>query len=267
MSARIHPTAVVSPEAELHESVEVGPHAVIEGKVKIGAGTVIRPGAYLFGPITMGEENMVCTGAVIGERPQHLKYQGEPTSVDIGDHNIFREHVTVHRGTTHSWKTVIGNHNFFMVHAHVAHDCIVGNRCIFANGSMLGGHCEVADSVFFSGNSATQQFVRVGRLAFLGGVSGSTKDIPPFVMQQYIDTICGLNLIGMRRAGMTHAEIDEVKIAFRILFRDGNSLPSALTRLEKDFPQSPAVQEMVTFLRGSRRGVSTMRGRLQLDAA
>jgi len=267
MAAKIHPTAIIPPEAEIDDSVEIGACVVIEGKVKIGAGCVIRPGAYLFGPLTLGEGNLVCTGAVLGERPQHSKYEGEPTSTEIGDRNIFREHVTVHRGTTQAWKTVIGSHNFFMVHAHVAHDCVVGNRCIFANGSMLGGHCHIADNVFLSGNSALHQFVRVGRLAFVGGLSASTKDVPPFVIQQNIDTVCGLNVVGMRRAGMTHAQIDEMKHAFRILFREGMTMPAALAKLERHFPDSAPVREMTEFLHGSTRGISSMRTRFHVDAA
>lgn len=267
MAARIHPTAVISPQAEIGDAVEVGPYVVIEGQVRIGAGTVIRPAAYLYGPLSLGEGNLVCTGTVLGERPQHAKYQGEPTSLEIGDHNIFREHVTVHRGTTHTWKTVIGSHNFFMVHAHVAHDCIIGNRCTFANGSMVGGHCEVADNVILSGNSALHQFVRIGRLAFLSGLSGSSKDVPPFVIQQNIDTVCGLNVVGMRRAGMTHSQIDQVKHAFRVLFREGMTLPAALAKLERDFPNEGPVREMVDFLRSSQRGINAMRTRFHADAA
>lgn len=267
MPARIHPTAVVSPEAELDDAVEVGAYSVIEGKVKIGSGCIIRPGAYLYGPMTLGRGNLVCTGAILGEMPQHLKYAGEPTATEIGDNNIFREHVTVHRGTTQAWKTVIGNNNFFMVHSHVAHDCVIGNRCIFANGCMLGGHCEISDNVFLSGNSALHQFVRVGRLAFLSGVSASTKDIPPFIIQQNIDTVCGLNVVGMRRAGMTHAQIDDVKHAFRILFREGMTMSGAISRLEKELPNSDPVREMIDFLRAPGRGISPMRSRLHVDAA
>ena len=267
MAARIHSTAVISTEAEIDASVEVGAYSVIEGQVKIGPGCVIRPAAYLYGPLTLGAGNLVCTGAILGERPQHLKYQDEPTTTEIGDHNIFREHVTVHRGTTQAWKTVIGSNNFFMVHAHVAHDCVVGNRCMFANGSMIGGHCQIADNVILSGNSALHQFVRVGRLAFVGGLSASTKDVPPFVIQQNIDTVCGLNVVGMRRAGMTHGQIDEAKHAFRILFRDRMTMPAALAKLERDYSNSEVVREMVEFLHNSTRGIGSMRSRLHNEAA
>ncbi len=178
-SARIHPTAVVAPEAELAAGVDIGPFVVIEGRVRIGPDCVIRPYAHLCGPLTMGCANVVFSGCVLGERPQHLRYNDEPTAVEIGDHNTFREHVTVHRGTTHTWATRIGNHNFFMAHCHVAHDCRIGHHCILANGALVGGHCTLEDNVYLSGNCAVHQFVRIGRLALLSGCSATTKDIPP----------------------------------------------------------------------------------------
>ncbi len=265
-SARIHPSAVISAEAVLADDVVVGPHVVIEGPVTIGPECVLRPHVTLCGPLTMGRGNVVHPGAVLGERPQHLKFNDEKTGVEIGDHNVFREHVTVHRGTTHSWVTRIGSHNFFMVNSHVAHDCKVGNRCILANGALLGGHCELADNVYLSGNSAVHQFVRIGRLALLSGCSATTKDIPPFIIQQNIDTVVGVNVVGMRRAGLSHAQIDAVRQAFKVLFRENMVLPAALARLERELGGVDVVQEMVVFLRESHRGISPMRGRLR-DAA
>jgi UDP-N-acetylglucosamine acyltransferase len=265
-AARIHPTAVVSTEAVLGEGVVVGPHVVLEGPVCIGPDCVLRPHVTLCGPLTMGRGNIVYSGSVLGDRPQHLKYNDEATSVEIGDFNIFREHVTVHRGTTYSWKTKIGSHNFFMVNSHVAHDCQVGNRCIFANGALLGGHCELADNVYLSGNSAVHQFVRIGRLALLSGCSATTKDIPPFIIQQNIDTVVGINVIGMRRAGLGHAQIDAVRHAFKVLFRDNMVLPAALVQLECDLGHVDVVAEMIAFLRQSHRGINPMRGRIR-DAA
>jgi UDP-N-acetylglucosamine acyltransferase len=260
-SARIHPTALVSPEAELAEDVVVGPYAVIEGRVRLGAGCVLRPHVHLCGPLTMGCGNAVYTGCVLGEKPQHLRYNDEPTGLEIGDHNIFREHVTVHRGTTQAWTTRIGSHNFFMAHSHIAHDCQVGNRCIFANGALVGGHCVLGDNVYLSGNCAVHQFVRIGRLALLSGCSATTKDVPPFVMQQNIDTVVGLNLVGMRRAGMAREQIDGVRQAFRILFREGLTLPAALARLEQELGAQGAVGEMIAFIRQCHRGLNPMRDR------
>jgi UDP-N-acetylglucosamine acyltransferase len=260
-SARTHPTAIISPEAELADDVRIGPYAVIEGPVQIGPGCVIGPHVHLAGPLTMGSGNQVYSGAILGERPQHLKYNGEPTRVEIGDHNTFREHVTVHRGTTHSWATRIGSHNFFMAGSHVAHDCTVGNRCILANGALVGGHCQIADNVYLSGNCAVHQFVRIGRLALLSGCSATTKDIPPFIIQQEIDCVVGVNVVGMRRAGLTNVQITAVRQAFRILFRDGLVLPAALARLEKDFAGLDVIQEMIAFIRECPRGINPVRYR------
>jgi UDP-N-acetylglucosamine acyltransferase len=229
--------------------------------VRIGPGCNIRAGAVLVGPLTLGRHNEVFSYAVLGEQPQHVRYAGEPTRLEIGDHNIFREHVTVHRGTTHSWATTIGSHNFLMANAHVAHDCRVGDNCIIANGALLGGHCTLEDNVYLSGNCAVHQFVRVGRLALLSGVSATTKDIPPFVMQQRINVIVGVNVVGMRRAGIPTANIDAVRQAFHILYREELVLPQALARIEKELAKVPEVAEMVAFIRGSSRGINLMNGR------
>lgn len=254
-SARIHPTAVIAPEADIGDDVQIGPHAVIEGEVRIGAGCVLRPGVHLIGPLTMGCHNAVYSGAVLGEQPQHLHYAGEPTRVTIGEHNIIREHVTIHRGTTHSWETRIGDHNFLMAHSHVAHDCKIGNRCIIANGALLAGHCTLEDNVYLSGNCALHQFVRVGRLALLSGVSVSTKDIPPFIIQQRFNCVAGVNVIGMRRAGIPASHIESVRRAFHLLYRSSLLVPTALERIENELGQVAEIAEMVAFIRSSSRGI------------
>jgi UDP-N-acetylglucosamine acyltransferase len=266
-SCRIHPSAILSSEVELAEDVEIGALAVLEGPVRLGAGCVIRPGAYLFGPLTMGPGNIVYTGAVLGERPQHLRYKNEPTDLEIGAHNIFREHVTIHRGTTHTGRTVIGDDNFFMVNSHIAHDCVIGDRCIFTNGSLLAGHCIVDDMAILSGNSAVHQFVRIGRLAMLSGCSAATRDIPPFVIQQGIDTVSAVNVIGMRRNGFSNEQINGVRTAFRVIYREGMTLPAALAKLERDLGRLDVISEMIGFLRGCTRGISPMRSRFRDEAA
>jgi UDP-N-acetylglucosamine acyltransferase len=260
-SARIHPTAVVAPEVDLADDVEVGPHAVLEGDVRVGPGCVLRAGVHLIGPLVLGVGNRVFSHAVLGEQPQHLKYQGEPTRLEIGDHNVFREHVTVHRGTTYSWATRIGSHNYLMANSHVAHDCVVGNHCILANGALLAGHCTLGDNVYLSGNCALHQFVRVGRLALLSGVSATTKDIPPFVIQQYINCIVGVNVVGMRRAGIPAASIDAVRRAFHILYREGRVIPDALAQIDREVGGVAEVAELVAFIRSSSRGINLGFGR------
>jgi UDP-N-acetylglucosamine acyltransferase len=215
----------------------------------------------------MGRNNTVYSGAILGEAPQHLKYNGEPTTLDIGDDNVFREHVTIHRGTTQSMKTTIGNHNYFMVNSHVAHDCVIGSNCFLTNGCMMGGHCVMDDQAILSGNSVVHQYTRVGRLSLLSGISGTSKDIPPFMIQQGYNSIHAVNVVGMRRAGMTYEQIDAVRTAFKILFRERMLLPAAVAKLEHDLGSIDVIQELVTFLRGTTRGINTIRNRMGQEAA
>jgi UDP-N-acetylglucosamine acyltransferase len=204
----------------------------------------------------MGSRNLVFSGAVLGERPQHTQYKDEPTSLEIGDENIFREHATVHRGTSAAWTTRIGSRNTFMPHSHVAHDCQVGNDCVLEPGALVAGHCTLDDQAYLAGNAGLHQFVRVGRLAFLSEVSISTKDIPPFVMQQGVNVVAGLNLVGMYRAGIRPEEIEALRRAFSIIYREHNLLPVALQKVERELPNLDVVTELVTFIRESKRGIN-----------
>jgi UDP-N-acetylglucosamine acyltransferase len=211
---------------------------------------------HLIGPLTMGCHNAVFSHAVLGEAPQHLKYNGEPSRVVVGDGNVFREHVTVHRGTAATGETRVGSHNYFMANSHVAHDCRVGDNCILANGALLAGHCVLGNNVFISGNSAIHQFVHVGRLALLSGVSASTKDIPPFIIQNNTNVVVGVNVVGMRRAGIPGPRIDAVRKAFQILYRERHVLPAALAKIEHELAGVPEVAEMVAFIRAAGRGIT-----------
>lgn len=258
--AFIHPSAIISDTAQLGEGVRVGPFAVIEGDVRVGAGTVVGPQTHLIGPLTLGENNNVGTGTVLGGAPQHLGYKGEATNVEIGDGNVFREHVTVHRGMPvgvgpGTGTTRVGNRNLFMAGSHVAHDCVVGNECLFANAAVIGGHVEVGDRALLSGNSAVHQFCRVGRLALLSGASASSKDIPPFWVMQEVNWVCGVNTIGMRRAGIPSPEIQAVRRAFAIIYKERTPIPVALMRIEAEFGQFAAIRELVQFIRTSKRGI------------
>jgi UDP-N-acetylglucosamine acyltransferase len=255
-SARIHPTAIIDPAADLGEGVEVGPFVVIEGEVRVGAGTVLRAGAHLVGPLTMGCHNSVFSHAILGERPQHAKFNGEPTQLIIGDHNVIRELVTIHRGTTATGETRVGSHNFLMAASHIAHDCRVGDHCILANGALVAGHCTLANNVYISGNSAIHQYVRVGRLALLSGVSASTVDIPPFILQNGTNIVVGVNVVGMRRAGIPGSRIDAVRKAFQLIYRSGDTLPVSLAKIEVELASAPEVAEMVAFIRSSSRGIT-----------
>jgi UDP-N-acetylglucosamine acyltransferase len=255
-SAHVHPTAVIDPRAELGDDVEVGPYVVIDGPVKVGPGCVLRCSAHLIGPLTMGSYNTVHSFAVLGDDPQHLKYAGEPTSLQIGDHNIFREHVTIHRAATAGAATRIGNSNMFMAGSHIGHDAVVGDRCVLANGALVGGHAVLQDSVCLSGNSAIHQHVQVGRLALVSGVSATSTDVPPFILLQRINVVCGINVIGMRRASISNRAIDAIRKAFHLIWRSEMVLNVSLARVEEDLGEVPEVAEMVGFIRSSKRGIS-----------
>ncbi|MDB5312102.1 MAG: lpxA [Gemmataceae bacterium] len=256
----IHPSAVISAEAKLADDVRVGPGAVIDGPVTLGPGCSVGPHAHLVGLLTAGRDNVIGAGAVLGGPPQHLGYKGELTAVEIGGGNTFREHTTVHRGMPvgvgpGTGVTRIGDGNLFMVGSHVAHDCVVGSYGIYANCALLGGHVETGDRVLLSGNSAVHQFCRVGRLALLSGASATSKDIPPFWVMQDVNRVCGVNVIGMRRAGVPTAEIQAVRRAFRVIYMERLTIPAALMRIEADLGTVPAVRELIDFIRASKRGI------------
>ncbi|MFP4579694.1 MAG: acyl-ACP--UDP-N-acetylglucosamine O-acyltransferase [Candidatus Sumerlaeia bacterium] len=255
----IHATALVDASAEIHDSVEVGPYAIIGENVKIGPGCKIGPYVMIHENVTMGAENVFHAHAVIGDAPQHLAYKGEPREVIIGNRNIFREHTTVHRSYEEGTATTIGDDCLFMVASHVGHDSHVGNRVILTNGALLGGHVDIADNVIMSGNSAIHQFVKVGRFAMIRGMGGATKDVPPFVVVREINNVCGINTIGLRRAGFSPEARKEIKQAFRILFRQGNSVPRALEKIRAMNP-GPEAMELVTFVENSKRGICSWQG-------
>jgi UDP-N-acetylglucosamine acyltransferase len=253
----IHPTAVVDPAARLAPDVRVGPFAVIEADVSLGAGCVVGPHVHLLGILTAGANNRFHTGCVLGDTPQHTAYAGEPTRVEIGSDNTFREHVTVHRAMPATGATVIGSHNLFMAGSHVAHDCRVGDRCIFANAAVVGGHAVVMNGAFLSGNSCVHQFCRVGRLAMLSGTSSVSQDLPPFWIVQEVNIARGVNVIGMRRAGIPTAEIQAVRRAYKAINRSGLTVAAALERIEAADGELPAVAELLAFIRDSKRGIVT----------
>lgn len=257
-SARIHPTALIDDAAEIGAGVEIGPFVIIEGRVQVGDGCVLKARSHLIGPLVLGRNNQVFSNVVLGEAPQHLQYSnGEDlqTSVEIGDNNIFRENVTVHRATLLNTVTSIGHHNFFMAGSHIAHDCVVGNHCILANGALVGGHAVLEDRVFLSGNAAVHQFCRVGRLALISGVSATSKDLPPFVMVQEVNMIHGVNLVGMRRAGIPTNHIDAVRRACQTIYYNDLLLSHSLPIVEKEWGTIPEVEELLSFIRTSKRGI------------
>lgn len=252
----IHPTAIIHPKAKLDSTVRVGPYAVIDAKVELGAQCVVGPHVYLTGMTTIGKNNQFHAGCVIGDAPQDLKYDGVPTRLRIGHHNVFREHFTVHRATKPDGETVIGSHGFFMANAHVAHNCLVGDHVILANGALLAGHVEVQDRAFISGNCAVHQFCRIGRLALMQGGTVVTADLPPFCVATRLNELCGLNIIGLRRAGFTPAQRLELKQVYHKLFRSGQNLRTALAGARERFKNEPA-RALLDFVLAAKRGVCT----------
>ena len=260
----IHSTAIIHPKAKLDATVQVGPFAVIDAGVELGANCVIGPHVYLTGETKIGIANRFHAGCVIGDAPQDLKYQNEPTRLRIGDHNVFREHVTVHRSTKPDAETIVGSHNFFMANSHVAHNCIVGDQVILANGALLGGHAVVQDRAFISGNCLVHQFTRVGTLALMQGGAAISQDLPPFTIALRDNEICGLNAVGLRRAGFTTEQRLELKRLYHRLFRSGKNLRDALAAARKDFDSAPA-KTLLDFIVEAKRGVCADTGHAALE--
>ena len=252
----IHPTAIIHPKARLDSTVHIGPYSVIDEDVEIGARCIIGPHVYITGVTAIGAENRFHAGCVIGDAPQDLKYNGAPTRLRIGDQNVFREHFTVHRSTKTGEETTVGSNGFFMQHSHVAHNCVIGNQVILASGALLGGHAVVQDGAFISGNCLVHQFVRVGTLSIMQGGAAISMDLPPFTIasQARGNCICGLNVVGLRRAGFTTEQRLELKKLYRVLFRSGENLRSALGTAQKEFT-SAAARTVLDFVASSKRGV------------
>ena len=251
----VHPTAVVDPRAQIAADAELGPYVVVDGSVRIGPRTRVMAHAYLTGDTEIGPDNVIHPGAILGHEPQDLSYDGASTALRIGARNVLREHVEVHRATQPGTATEIGDDNYLMSHAHVAHNCRIGNRTIICSGALVAGHVAVDDQAFVSGNCVVHQHVRIGRLAILRGLSRTSRDVPPFCIMDGTHTVRGLNRIGLRRAGFDAARIRALATAFRILFRTRANLTAALSEVEATL-RSPDVDELLAFIRSSRRGIA-----------
>lgn len=250
----IHPSAIVDPAATIDPSASVGAFVVVEGPVVVGPRTRIAAHATLLGDTHLGADNEIHMGAVIGNTPQDRSYVGAATGVRIGNRNVIREHVQVHRATIEGAATRLGDDNYLMATAHVAHDCVVGNHVTLANGAVLGGHATVEDRVFLSGNTAVHQRVRVGTLALLRGTCAADRDIPPFCIVDGINQVRALNRIGLLRAGFSRARVDALHHAFRVLFGRRRNLARATAELEAEGPGDD-VRYLLDFIRASKRGI------------
>ena len=249
----IHPTAIIHPGAQLHESVRVGPYSVIDEHVTVGAGCELAPHVHLTGHTTIGAENRFHTGCVIGDAPQDLKYGDEPTWLIIGDRNLFREHVTIHRSNSPDEDTRIGTKNFFMANSHVGHNSIIGNKVILANGVLIAGHAMIGDGAFIAGNAVVHQFCRVGTMAMMQGCAGVSLDLPPFTIVRGINGMCGLNSVGLKRAGFSAEERSQLKKAYHAIFLSDDLLKDALEKARKAFTGVLA-EQLIDFVATSQRG-------------
>ncbi len=257
MAATIHSTALVDPKAELAADVVVGAYAVIGADVKIGAGSTIGPHAVIEGPARIGQQNRIFQFASVGAAPQDRKYNGEPTRLEIGDRNVVREFVTLNRGTIKDQGvTRIGSDNLFMAYTHIAHDCRIGDNCVFANMATLGGHVEIGDWVIMAGFSGVHQFCKVGAHAFIGNNSAVTRDVPPYVLTigQPAEAH-SVNAEGLKRRGFTPEQIRNLRKAFRVLYRSGLKLAEAREQLTALAASQPEIQPIVDFLARSTRSI------------
>ena len=257
MSEHIHSTAIVDRTAEIGDGVQIGPYAVIGARVRVGANTEVGARAQIEGPTVLGRDNRLYPNACVGFDPQDLKYDGEDTTLTVGDGNIFREFCTVHRGTTQGGgETTIGSGNLFMTYTHIAHDCHVGDKTVFANAGTLAGHVIVEDGATVGAFSAVQQFCRVGRHAYIGGFSVITLDALPFMKTVGAKPVClGVNSIGMRRRGFSAETIKSVSGAMRILLRSGLNNTDAVEAMRSDFPGVAEVQQIIDFVSSSEKGL------------
>ncbi len=252
----IHPTAIVDPQAQLGVDVKVGPYAIIEKEVVIGDGSQIGPHAVIASGATLGKNCRVFKGAVISTEPQDLKFSNEKTFVEIGDNTTIREFATVNRATSHSYYTRVGSNCLLMAYSHVAHDCQIGHFCTIANSVNMAGHVIIGDYVGIGGLTAIHQFVHIGDYSFIGGGLRVSQDVPPYILAAGEPIrFAGLNAVGLRRRGFTREQLDLLKQAYHIVYRENLKLKEAIQKIEQTLEQTAEVQKIVEFLKQSERGI------------
>ncbi len=254
----VHPTAVVSPRAEIASGVKIGPYSTIGDHVTIGRDTEVGAHVVIEGHTQIGERNRISPFTSIGGAPQDVGYKGEDTRVRIGDDNVIRDYVTINRSTTkENWETVIGSHNYLMAYTHVAHDCVLGDGIIMSNLATLGGHVKVGDQANLAGMVGVHQFVRIGAYAFLGGMSAIIKDVPPFVRTGGAENVklYGINQKGLTRAGFSQETIDGLKKAYRVIWRGNRILTEGIKQVRQEIPSFPELEMLLDFFEGSKMGI------------
>jgi UDP-N-acetylglucosamine acyltransferase len=252
----IHPTAIIDKQAKIDSSVEIGPYCIIQGNVIIKKGSKLLSHVVIHGKTEIGENCTISPFASLGGPPQDISYKEEDTSLFVGSNNTIKEYVTMNRGTIHGGGvTKVGNNNFVMAYAHIAHDCIIGNNIIMANCATLAGHVEVSDSVIFAGLCAVHQFCKIGKYAFISGLTGVPKDVPPFMIAAGSRAkLYGLNVVGLERHGFLKEEISKLKKAYRILFRSALPLTESIKIIKEELT-GEHITELVDFITSSKRGI------------
>ncbi len=262
----IHKTAIIDPKAEIDSTVDIGPNVIIDKNVRIGPDTKIFAGAYITGHTTIGRNNEIHMGSIIGHDPQDFAFDKNIISfVEIGNYNIIREYCTIHRGTKPETKTLIGNNNYLMGGTHVAHNVSIGNNVITANYAVFGGYVTIDDNAFISGGAMVHQFVRIGRLAILSGNSRFSHDLPPFLMGLERNSVAGVNIVGLRRAGITKQAVKEIKKAYTLLYLSGLLLQKALEKMEAEKFKTEEAVEFISFLKSRKRPVARHRKKTSSD--
>lgn len=252
----IHPTAIIGKKAEIGEHVEIGPYAVIEDNVKIHDGCQIASHVLISSGTELGKNCKIHKGAVLGTNPQDLKFEDEETFLVIGENTTIREFATLNRATTHSYYTRIGNNCLIMAYAHVAHDCQIGNNVVLANSVNLAGHVTIEDFVGIGGLTPVHQFVKIGTQCFIGGGLRVAKDVPPYILAMGEPLkYAGLNKIGMQRRGFSDNALQNIRTAYKILYRQNNTVAEAIEKLLAEFPDSAEVLHLIHFLKNSDRGI------------
>jgi len=253
--AKIHPTAIIGKKAEVDSSAEVGAYAIVEDGARIGKNVKLYPRVYVYGGTEIGEGTKVHVGAVLGDIPQDMAFEDKKTYLKIGKNNTIREYVTIHRGTKENTSTEIGDENFFMAVSHAGHNCKIGNKVVLANGVLLGGYVQVDDRVFISGNVIIHQFCHIGTLAMIGGFSGISKDIPPYMLVRGLSMVRSLNMVGLKRAGFTEDVMKEMKEAFKLLYKSDLNTTQALEKIVTLKP-GKEVKELINFIKSSKKGIA-----------
>jgi len=251
----IDSTARISSTARIEGDVEIGPNVIVGDYSVIGPGTRVMANAVIGPWTTVGKDNIIHYGAIIGHDPQDFGYGGEESRLEIGNGNCFREYVTIHRGNREGTATVIGDHNYFMVQSHVAHNCSIGNNVILAGGALLAGHVTMEDRAIISGNCVVHQFCRVGTLAMMRGLSRTSRDVPPYCIMDETHTVRTINLVGLRRNGFDSARVRAIKNAFKVLFRGSPNMKENLATAEAELEITEDVRYLLDFIRSSKRGV------------